>query len=169
MSEQERNNVFDPTPYAVICPNHGLQFLSESDYLDQLNKPDDKWTCPVCGNTAQWDDECYTTSPPDDDTPWQGNGSMTIQIVPASLLDPASDVISSWICLLLNVATTHGNVDISHLPTMNRMMLGAATTRTWIGFPPEQEREAKQFAASQSDKCVAVFRLDIAKQPKTGG
>lgn len=165
----ERNNVFDPSPYAVICDEHGLQFLTEEQYEEQLSRPDDKWHCPLCGWTAEWDDACYTTNPPDDQTPWQGDGSRPIQIVPASLLDPASDKISSWICLMLNVATTHGNVDISHLPTMNRMLLGAATTRTWIGFPPEQELEAKQFAASQPDKCIAVFRLDIAKQPKTGG
>lgn len=58
-----RDNSRDPTRWAVICRVHGLQFLSHDQYLEQLDRPDDRWECPVCGAIADWDDECQETNP----------------------------------------------------------------------------------------------------------
>lgn len=60
-----RGNSDDPTPYAVNCKNCMiLRFLTEAQYQRQLSKPDSLWTCPVCGEVAQWDDDCQATNPP---------------------------------------------------------------------------------------------------------
>jgi len=61
----ERNNTNDPTPYAVICPVHGLQFLKHEEYSNQLSKADDQWRCPKCGGIASWDDYCQVMDSPD--------------------------------------------------------------------------------------------------------
>lgn len=45
--------------YAVICPFHGQVELSEAEYERQLGDPDSLWSCPKCGETAQWDDDAY--------------------------------------------------------------------------------------------------------------
>lgn len=64
-----RNNRKDKTPYAVNCNGHidgmncGLQYLSEDQYLAQLNRPDSTWRCPVCRAEASWDDDCQATNP----------------------------------------------------------------------------------------------------------
>ena len=49
-----------PTPYMVHC-RHGCgpSFLTDGEYLRQLDRPDDLWQCPKCGDTASWDDENY--------------------------------------------------------------------------------------------------------------
>ena len=47
------------TPFAVLCDDHGQQFLTEEQYLRQLNRPDWFWTCPRCGESAHWDDDEY--------------------------------------------------------------------------------------------------------------
>ena len=47
------------TPWAVICRNHGQQFLTEEQYERQLDRPDSLWTCPVCGDSATWDDDNF--------------------------------------------------------------------------------------------------------------
>lgn len=49
----------EPTYYAVVCPTHGQQFLTEDEYGRQLCRPDSRWTCPVCGATSSWDDDNY--------------------------------------------------------------------------------------------------------------
>lgn len=33
--------------------------ISYPEYLGQLNKADDPWTCPNCGSTAEFDDEYF--------------------------------------------------------------------------------------------------------------
>lgn len=49
------------TPYAVICPVHGQEFLTKQEYDYQMCRPDAKWQCPVedCRREAQWDDANY--------------------------------------------------------------------------------------------------------------
>lgn len=50
-----------PTAHAIICPKHGQVFLSPQEYIRQLDQPDSRWTCPVCGNDdpVQFDDSNY--------------------------------------------------------------------------------------------------------------
>lgn len=47
------------TPYAVLCDDHGQQFLTEQQYSRQLSRPDSFWSCPRCGEYAYWDDDEY--------------------------------------------------------------------------------------------------------------
>lgn len=57
------------TPYAVIClpdpdmpreyPGCGKVYLTEKQYLQQLDRPNQTWRCPACGSEASWDDEHY--------------------------------------------------------------------------------------------------------------
>lgn len=47
-----------PTPWAVLCPEHGQVFLAEAEYMRQLGNPNALWRCP-CGRTANWDDDNY--------------------------------------------------------------------------------------------------------------
>lgn len=47
------------TPYAVICREHGQQFLTEEQYSAQLMRPDSYWECPICGSHSEWDDDNY--------------------------------------------------------------------------------------------------------------
>lgn len=49
----------DRTPYAVLCNDHGQQFLTHEQYLRQLNRSDSLWACPRCGESAHWDDDEY--------------------------------------------------------------------------------------------------------------
>lgn len=49
----------EPTPYAVLCREHGQQFLPEDEYGRQLCRPDACWMCPICRDEAQWDDDNY--------------------------------------------------------------------------------------------------------------
>jgi hypothetical protein len=63
------------TPYAVICREHGQQFLTSDEYNRQLCRPDSLWTCPKCGEASNWDDDNYEASfgdPPDDWDPNKG-------------------------------------------------------------------------------------------------
>lgn len=71
-----RDNSNDPTPYAVYCREHKLQFLEEGDYQRQMDRPNSKWRCPVCRDEAEWDDDCQETNPPEpeegesNEVPW---------------------------------------------------------------------------------------------------
>ena len=60
------------TPYAVYCKGNsildeeagkylscGLVFLTYTEYVKQMNKPNALWRCPNCGSDAQWDDDNY--------------------------------------------------------------------------------------------------------------
>lgn len=47
------------TPYAVVCRDHGQRFLTKESYAYQMDRPDNKWICPVCGDVAEWDDANY--------------------------------------------------------------------------------------------------------------
>ena len=70
-----RDNTKDPTPFAVYCNGDalgeqlscGLVFLSETEYEKQLDKPDLLWCCPKCGSSAEWDDWCQATNPPEEE------------------------------------------------------------------------------------------------------
>ena len=47
------------SPWAVICPRHGKQFLTRQQYDHQMGAPDVRWLCPVCGAVSEWDDDNY--------------------------------------------------------------------------------------------------------------
>lgn len=47
------------TPYQIICPNCGTQPLTEEQYTQEMRKPNKRWTCFVCGETCEWDDDHY--------------------------------------------------------------------------------------------------------------
>lgn len=53
--------------YVVVCRRCGIQPLSQGSFRMQMNRPNARWVCPCCGETAQWDDECLETNPPDFD------------------------------------------------------------------------------------------------------
>jgi hypothetical protein len=48
-----------PSPYAVICLRHGQQFLTRQQYMAQMMHSNSKWSCPVCNDTAEWDDDNF--------------------------------------------------------------------------------------------------------------
>ena len=50
------------SPYAVICPAHGQVFLTAEQYMKQLMLPDMRWTCIICGEVAEFDDENYEST-----------------------------------------------------------------------------------------------------------
>lgn len=54
MSESERPTA---SPWRVWCIQHGVVCLTETEYLDQLDKVDELWSCPVCGRPADWEGE----------------------------------------------------------------------------------------------------------------
>jgi hypothetical protein len=45
------------TDCRVTCPTHGLVYLSEEQYQEQLNNVDAPWHCPLCKETAEFDDD----------------------------------------------------------------------------------------------------------------
>jgi len=45
--------------YAVLCPIHQRQFLTESQYDAQMNDPNSRWKCPRCGRISRFDDATY--------------------------------------------------------------------------------------------------------------
>lgn len=59
------------TPYAVHCPIHGVVYLTEEEYLRQLDQPDLVWSCPrmstsihaigLCGEPSDFQDGIYET------------------------------------------------------------------------------------------------------------
>lgn len=54
-----------PTPYAVICREHGKVYLTTAAYDAQMARPDSLWCCPrvdidgPCGAPSEWDDANY--------------------------------------------------------------------------------------------------------------
>lgn len=58
MSVQDRVSE-EPTPWAVICAVHGQVYLTEDEYVKQLERPNSYWRCPRCNMTATWDDANY--------------------------------------------------------------------------------------------------------------
>lgn len=48
-----------PTPYAVLCVEHGRVYLTPRNYDSQMRKADDLWRCPICGSASEWDDLNY--------------------------------------------------------------------------------------------------------------
>ena len=64
-----------PTPWAVrCCCSPTLVYLTEDEYLSQLSRPDNRWSCPRCGKTAKWDDDNYEAyqEVEEDDIPLDG-------------------------------------------------------------------------------------------------
>jgi hypothetical protein len=55
------------TQYAVTClgpfdlpgNGHGLVYLTKEEYIQQLDRPDSTWRCPICHYDAIWDDDNY--------------------------------------------------------------------------------------------------------------
>jgi hypothetical protein len=47
-----------PTPWAVICPEHGKVYLTKENYNRQMRASDSTWRCPA-GCHAEWDDDNY--------------------------------------------------------------------------------------------------------------
>ncbi len=48
-----------PTPWAVICPKHGMVFYTSHEYNRQMMAADCVWSCPKCGLVAKWNDANY--------------------------------------------------------------------------------------------------------------
>jgi hypothetical protein len=66
-----------PTRFAVLCPEHGRVFLTEAEYMRQLDLSDEHWRCPrfvatpeairdktigPCGTVCNFDDDLYEES-----------------------------------------------------------------------------------------------------------
>jgi len=57
----------EKTAWRVSCPYHGLVYLTQEEYLAQLEAPNHLWECPafdenelgVCGAKANWDSHWY--------------------------------------------------------------------------------------------------------------
>lgn len=46
--------------YAIVkCPTHGDQYLTREQYMAQLLRAADEWTCPTCGQRSEWDDNYF--------------------------------------------------------------------------------------------------------------
>ena len=45
--------------HRVLCDECGSQGLTEEEYRRQMLKPDSFWQCPVCRDSAEWDDDSY--------------------------------------------------------------------------------------------------------------
>jgi hypothetical protein len=45
--------------FAVICPIHQRQFLTQRQYDAQMNDPNSKWKCPKCNRVSRFDDATY--------------------------------------------------------------------------------------------------------------
>lgn len=50
----------------VLCPTHGNRHLSRTEYLDQLERPEEVWVCPTCGQVAEFDDDYFWQTHGDD-------------------------------------------------------------------------------------------------------
>lgn len=50
-----------PTAYAVNCPEHGIVYLTDEEYSQQMNDADARWECPraLCGRVAEFNDTIY--------------------------------------------------------------------------------------------------------------
>ena len=55
----EEEVVLGPTPWQVICREHGAVSLTQEQYEYQMSRVDSLWKCPHCGASAQWDDDNY--------------------------------------------------------------------------------------------------------------
>ncbi len=53
--------------YQVICPEHGKQPLTETQYARALADANSPWKCPVCGFPSEWDEDSGVTSGDADD------------------------------------------------------------------------------------------------------
>lgn len=58
------------TPYRVICPEHGEQYLSYEQYMKQFLDANEVWRCPMpwCNKSSEFDQVWYEAmNEPDDD------------------------------------------------------------------------------------------------------
>lgn len=47
-------------PYAgVVCPQHGDVDITEEEYEKQLDRPNQRWRCPLCGEESHFNDERF--------------------------------------------------------------------------------------------------------------
>lgn len=44
------------TPYQIICHEHGKVMLTEAEYMRQMKQPNALWKCPICHQSAEFDD-----------------------------------------------------------------------------------------------------------------
>jgi len=49
----------EPTPWAVICLEHGTVYLTREEYNTQLSSVNLLWFCPWCNRAGIWDDDTY--------------------------------------------------------------------------------------------------------------
>jgi hypothetical protein len=49
----------EPVYAYVLCPDHGQSPLTFKEYVKQLSCPDSKWTCPICGKCAGFNDQHF--------------------------------------------------------------------------------------------------------------
>lgn len=47
------------TPYQIICHEHGQVMLTETEYNRQMRDPNALWKCPICHQTAEFDDSHF--------------------------------------------------------------------------------------------------------------
>lgn len=47
------------TPYRILCPCCGPICLSKEEYDRQMWQFNKLWSCPVCREVAEWDDDWY--------------------------------------------------------------------------------------------------------------
>jgi hypothetical protein len=59
VEEEEEKDAIGPTPWQVICPEHGPVSLARDQYDAQMAEADALWFCPRCGRNAIWDDDNY--------------------------------------------------------------------------------------------------------------
>lgn len=52
--------------FGIICRTCGPVQITEADYERQMNFPDAKWRCPLCRGSAEWDEDCLETNPPEE-------------------------------------------------------------------------------------------------------
>jgi len=41
----------------IYCTVHGYQSITEKQYDDAMNNPDDHWHCPLCNKISEWVDQ----------------------------------------------------------------------------------------------------------------
>jgi hypothetical protein len=55
----EMNGKRAVSPWAVICREHGLVYLTHEEYVLQMMAADSLWVCPICQRFAHWSDETW--------------------------------------------------------------------------------------------------------------
>lgn len=59
-AEEKLESEYDlGSPYGVLCKAHGKVDIGEKNYHQQMNHPDERWYCPLCGRLATFDQDRY--------------------------------------------------------------------------------------------------------------